>query len=88
MASKTLIAIALGLTAALGVGANAAFAGEVTGNGKPIEVHGASLCAYSGLNDTWVPEDHFGRVQSYGQIPKEDRDDYPSPGQACNPTNY
>lgn len=92
MASKTLVAIALGLTAALGVGANAAFAGEVTGNGSSLKeddgtLHGASLCAFSGLNDGWFEGDPE-RTQSWGQIPREERDDHPSPGQACNPTNF
>jgi hypothetical protein len=28
-----------------------AFAGEVTGNGKPIAIHARSACVYSGLED-------------------------------------
>lgn len=56
-----------------------AVAGEITGNGKDLTVHGNSLCAYSGLNDTpnglWLPIgpggalvqiDPGGDVQSYG----------------------
>jgi hypothetical protein len=38
----------------VGIGASAAFAGEVTGNGKPTAIasHVAnSLCAFNGLND-------------------------------------
>ena len=56
--------------AAAALAATPATAGEVTGNGDFIDIHGKSSCAYSGLNDT--PEgdlessDPGGRVQSYG----------------------
>jgi hypothetical protein len=74
-------------------------AGEITGNGKPIDVHARSICAYSGLNDT--PEgdpqnrDPGGRVQSFGYLvgPWELYDPQvfdpqrpgPLPGWSCNP---
>jgi hypothetical protein len=73
-------ASAAALTAALAVaGMSPAFAGEVTGNGKDIDMHANSLCAFSGQNDTpnglWLPigpggalvqVDPGGQVQSYG----------------------
>lgn len=68
------LAVALALTCT-----GPAFAGEITGNGKDITIHGNSLCAYSGINDTpdglWLPIgpggalveiDPGGPVQSYG----------------------
>jgi hypothetical protein len=82
---KTLAGIAVCAVALGGVGVTAAFAGEVTGNGKSLKnedgsLHGASICAFSGQNDTYsgdpaVPdEDGFFRTQNWGQIPKADRD--------------
>ena len=65
-----------------------AFAGEITGNGKDIEINGRSLCAYSGINDTpnglvlpigpggsLVTIDPGGDVQSYGYF-KSHFDDF------------
>ena len=71
---------------------NVASAGEMTGNGKPIDVNGKSECAYSGQQDD--PEEDEGvfrgdRVQSWGQLPKAVRDFIRMfgflPGDACNP---
>ncbi|MBA2382700.1 MAG: hypothetical protein H0V73_11375 [Chloroflexi bacterium] len=55
---------------ALSLSAGAAFAGEVTGNGKSLEpLHANSICAYSGQNDRTAGEgDTTSRVQSYGQV--------------------
>jgi hypothetical protein len=84
----------------------AAGAGEVkgpppTGNhtGEPIDVHGNSICAFSGLNDTpeGEPEegDPGGLTQSFGSFlasrgfdvsSLDPREDFRSPGYACNPT--
>ncbi len=59
-----------GLAAAGACAAMPAVAGEITGNGKSITVHGKSSCAFSGLNDTpdgdVATSDPGGRVQSYG----------------------
>jgi len=68
-----------------------AFAGEVTGNGKEIDMHGRSLCSFSGQNDTpggltiqvapgvFVQIDPGGQVQSYGYFKaREDFFDSPS----------
>ena len=47
---------------AVGLGCAAvspAVAGEITGNGTDLTIHGQSFCAYSGQNDTpeglWLP---------------------------------
>lgn len=91
----------------LSLSASAALAGEVTGNGKPLwtntdvwdahhALHGRSLCAFSGQeDDQFVASPGYsptaGHAQSWGQIPKADRDFLTSvlhlnPGVACNPT--
>jgi len=62
----------------LSLSASAAFAGEITGNGKSLEpLHANSICAYSGLNDDPLGLDPAngpaGRVQSWGQLPKATR---------------
>ena len=58
------------------MGASAAFAGEITGNGKSLKnpdgtLNGRSICAFSGLNDDppgLDPENGPpGRTQSFGQ---------------------
>jgi len=75
--------------------ANAAFGGEITGNGKWIAgdpdapLNGKSECAYSGREDD--PSDPFFRgdiAQSWGQILKAVRNALPPflhPGVSCNP---
>jgi hypothetical protein len=58
----------------MGVGANAALAGEVTGNGKetpigaatPEDPHAASICSFSGQNDDPNEPGAGGRVQHPG----------------------
>jgi hypothetical protein len=79
-----------------------AFAGEVTGNGKPIEIHARTECAFSGLNDNVPdPRDPGGRTQNYGTLvgqfdlidpstlnPNADAFFVPIPGFACNPNRY
>jgi hypothetical protein len=87
----TRFGVALSVAAVvLSLGAGAALGGEITGNGKDLEVNGRSLCAYSGLNDEVTAEEP-GRVQNWGSIPKEFRDFLTSigvsPGVACNPTS-
>ena len=68
-----------------------AFAGEITGNGKPTPIAGfraKSICSFSGQNDN--PDDPIegGRVQNWGSIPKAVRDQLAaggeSPGVQCN----
>lgn len=72
--------------------ATPAMAGEITGNGKDIEMHANSLCAFSGINDTpdglvlpigpggaLVVIDPGGDVQSYGYFKSHADDFLPSP---------
>jgi len=80
-----------GALTAMIAGAPAAYAGEITGNGMDLTIHGQSFCAYSGRNDTpdglslpigpggaLVQIDPGGAVQSYGYF-KSQRDAYASP---------
>ena len=78
------IVAAVGATALIAVlGANIAFAGEITGNGKTLHVenskwgtglHARSVCAFSGQEDlqfeTGGSKGVPGHAQSWGQIPK------------------
>jgi hypothetical protein len=87
--------------AIVSLGANAALAGEITGNGKSLKnpdgtLNGRSECAFSGLNDTYtgdpdVPDaDGFTRTQNWGQVGREGRIFLTSiglaPSNACNPS--
>ena len=77
----------------LSLGAGAVFGGEITGNGKALEVNGRSICAYSGQEDDQFKDGGSkgdpAHAQSWGQIPKEVRDLIGPlgfhPGMACNP---
>jgi hypothetical protein len=79
--------------------ASTAISGEITGNGKSLQIaphtlNGNSACAFSGRQDTpttALADGHKGIVaQSWGQLVKELRDFLTSigmsPGTACNPT--
>jgi hypothetical protein len=90
MLRKSLLATAVCAVAVGGAGASSAFAGEITGNGKPLwtngtdwnvdhTLHGASACAFSGQEDLQFPanpayDPTAGHAQSWGQIPKDVRD--------------
>src|SRR5215203_6079196 len=84
---ESTLASMLCAVALVGATASAAFAGEVTGNGKPTAgpEHASSICVYSGQNDTPnAPGSEGGRVQSYGQLLKAGlKGVVPSPGVAC-----
>jgi hypothetical protein len=95
---RRLFAAAACVVAVGAFGATAALAGEVTGpfpNGKPLwtgtnadgshTLHGASLCAFSGLN---IPSEDGdpSRTQSFGQIVRYAGPLGGVPGTACNPT--
>jgi hypothetical protein len=90
--TKKSLAVAVCAAAGIGLSTGSAFAGEVTGNGKPTgaPAHSNSICSYSGQNDGLPPP---GRVQSYGQDVKAGRADPHvfNPGDACqggsNPRN-
>jgi hypothetical protein len=81
-------AIAVGVCALslVGLSAGAASAGEITGNGKPVErsPH-ASLCSFSGHNDDpGAPDPEGGTSQSYGQLVRQGLKPFlPSPSEAC-----
>ena len=78
---KRLFLVTACVTAILTAGSTAAFAGEVTGNGKPTAgpEHANSICVFSGQNDDpnapiltffptpAAPNGPGGRTQSYGQ---------------------
>ena len=91
MSKRLLLAVAA-CAAVAGLSAGSAFAGEVTGNGKPTGApeNSNSICSFSGQNDGNPPP---GRVQSYGQDVKEGRADPHvfNPGDICqggsNPRN-
>lgn len=92
------IALVALVTASMVVmGAGAAFAGEVTGNGKSLKdeggsLNGHSICSFSGLNDEYYigGDTTANRTQSWGQVDKDTRAFLTSigfhPGDACNPT--
>ena len=72
---SVLAALVCGLVLAC-ASANAAFAGEITGNGKPTAgpAHANSICVFSGKNDDpgapldgSGPNGPGGQSQSYGQ---------------------
>lgn len=89
---KRYLLAAVCAAALAGVGATAALAGEVTGNGKPTPIadyRAASICSFSGRNDGEPPPGRTAEhVQNWGQIPKEVRDaialEGEHPGDACN----
>jgi hypothetical protein len=70
---STLVTVVCTMAVA-GPGAGAAFAGEITGNGKPTAgpAHANSICVFSGKNDNpSAPLDNpdaGGVSQSYGQL--------------------
>jgi hypothetical protein len=74
MRNKSLFAAAACAAALAGISAGPAFAGEITGNGKPVlaPAKSGNECAFSGHNDAPDnPLDIFnagGPSQSYGQL--------------------
>jgi len=92
---------AVAVTMVISTLASPAYAGEVTGNGESLKqddgtLHGASICAFSGINDNYtgekdmVPdEDGFTHVQAWGQLDQEVRAFLAGiglhPGDACKP---
>lgn len=101
MGKTRLIMVAACAAAVMGVGASAAFAGEITGNGKSLKVdgggkwgtglHSRSFCAFSGQNDHNQGQD-FTNAQNWGQDLKLVREgllsepEGPPPSIGCNPT--
>ena len=89
---KSMLVAVVSAVIMVGPGAGAAFAGEVTGNGKPTAgvANANSICVFSGKNDdpTGIdPEENGppGVSQSYGQENKlglVDPREF-NPGDAC-----
>jgi hypothetical protein len=72
---RVLVGTAIAAVMVVGMGGTA-FAGEVTGNGKPTPIDGyraGSICSFSGQNDDPNEPGLFngGRVQSFGDIVQE-----------------
>ena len=102
---RRLVSVVAAVGLLLALTASTAFAGEITGNGKSLHVdgggkwgtglHARSFCAFSGQEDLQFVDGGSkgdpGHAQSWGQIPKADRDQIAPlgflPGRACNP-NY
>jgi hypothetical protein len=76
----------------MSMGAGAAQAGEITGNGTRVfpvhQLPGNSACAYSGQNDEFQEGDSSApRVQSFGQFARYAGGAIGGvPGFECNPT--
>ena len=94
MSKKSLVAGMLCAAVLTGANASAAFAGEITGNGKPTgaTAHANSICVFSGKNDDpgapldgSGPNGPGGVSQSYGQENKLGLVDPHvfNPGDAC-----
>jgi hypothetical protein len=96
-AKKTRLSIVLGVAWILSMGASAALAGEITGNGKSLKnddgtLNGKSQCAFSGRQDNYEEDEGVFMnmlVQSWGQATPEMKEFFISiglhPGLACNP---
>jgi hypothetical protein len=85
-----LVSLAVCAAAVGAFSAGSAFAGEITGNGKPVPApaNAASECSFSGYNDDFNEAAPFGGTiaQSYGLLVAQGfKDAFPSPGVACNP---
>ena len=94
MSKKSFVAAVLCAAVVTGANASAAFAGEITGNGKPTGApeHANSICVFSGHNDDPTapldgsgPNGPGGVSQSYGQEHKLGLVDPHvfNPGDAC-----
>jgi hypothetical protein len=94
MSKKSFVAGMLCAAVLTGANATAAFAGEITGNGKPTAgpTHANSICVFSGKNDDpgapldgSGPNGPGGVSQSYGQENKLGLVDPHAfnPGDAC-----
>ena len=92
MSKKSFVAALPCAVAVTGANASAAFAGEITGNGKPTAgpTHANSICVFSGKNDDPTgsnPDENGpgGVSQSYGQEHKLGLVDPHvfNPGDAC-----
>ena len=95
MKKKFLLAAAL-TAAVAALTPTAAFAGEITGSGKPTQgpAHAHSICSFSGLEDGdgagfpgpgGAPPQNWGHSkQLYGSTPAERKASGFQPGDSCN----
>lgn len=85
--TRRVVAALFAATLIASLSASAVLGGEVTGNGKLLNVNGRSACAFSGQEDRQFFTDDTdatrkdvatkgdpSHAQSWGQIPKEVRD--------------
>ncbi len=98
MVRKSVIVAAFAVSI-VGLSAAPAFAGEITGNGKPTQgpAHASSICVFSGQNDDptapivsaqptpEAPNGPGGRTQNYGQDVRHGllNPSITTPGQNC-----
>lgn len=98
--TRPLVGGFIGAFALIALSTSVSHAGEWTGNDRSLKqedgsLHGASICAFSGQNDTYsgnpdVPDhDGFTRTQNWGQVSPADRAFLASiglhPGDSCKP---
>ena len=95
MKKKFLLAAAL-TAAVAALTPSAAFAGEITGSGKPTQgpAHANSICAFSGLEDGdgagfpgpgGAPPQNWGHSkEAFGATPAERKESGFQPGESCN----
>ena len=95
MKKKFLFAAAL-TAAVAALTPSAAFAGEITGSGKPTQgpAHANSICAFSGLEDGdgagfpgpgGAPPQNWGHSkEAFGSTPAERKASGFQPGDSCN----
>ena len=99
MRIRTLAAVTVGAAASIVLATGPAFAGEITGSGKPAQgsAHAHSICAFSGLEDGdgagfpgpgGAPPQNWGHSQqgarAEGATMADLRAAGVTPGQSCN----
>src|SRR3954454_8973594 len=96
MRISTIMAVTAGAAASVVLASGPAFAGEITGNGKPTQgpAHANSICTFSGLEDGdgagfpgpgGAPPQNWGHSkQAFGAIPAERKASGFQPGDSCN----
>ncbi len=99
MRIRTLAAVTVGAAASIVLATGPAFAGEITGSGKPAQgsAHAHSICAFSGLEDGdgagfpgpgGAPPQNWGHSQqgarAEGATMVDLRAAGVTPGQSCN----
>jgi len=73
MGKMRLLVVTAGVVAVVGVGAGAASAGEITGNGTYKGANGKSACSFSGQEDLqWFNDDGEGSRKDPADVVKGD----------------